>query len=133
MVIRAHVQQHQAERNVVRLDVLVTGARIGEGGGGLPVDHVPRRLGQEHAAHVPTPSRIVVPIELIDGDVGGCVGGGRHGAWAHNLLLYEGGAKGAERPKGETKRPEGAERKTLAPKLEDSKVIDLSELILPAP
>ena len=38
---------------------------------------------------------------------------------------------------GETERGdeerEGAERKTLAHKLEDSKVIDLSELILPAP
>ena len=45
----------------------------------------------------------------------------------------DGEAKGVERPKGETKRPEGAERKTLAYKLEDSKVIDLSELILPAP
>ena len=80
MVIRAHVQQHQAERNVVRLDVLVTGARIGEGGGGLPVDHVPRRFGQEHATHVVAPCRVVVAIELVDGDVGGCVGGGRHGA-----------------------------------------------------
>ena len=41
----------------------------------------------------------------------------------------EGGAKGAERPKGETKRPEGAERKTLAHKLEDSKVIDYRGLL----
>ena len=49
------------------------------------------------------------------------------------MLQGEGEAKGAERPKGETKRPEGAERKTLAHKMEDSKVIDLSELILPAP
>ena len=65
MVIRAHVQQHQAERNVVRLDVLVTGARIGEGGGGLPVDHVPRRLGQEHATHVAAPYRVVVAVELV--------------------------------------------------------------------
>ena len=30
------------------------------------------------------------------------------------LLQYESEAKGAERPKGETKRPERAERKTLA-------------------
>ena len=47
------------------------------------------------------------------------------------MLQGEGEAKGAERPKGETKRPEGAERKTLAHKLEDSKVIELSELMLP--
>ena len=65
MVIRVHVQQHQAERNVVRLDVLVTGARICESGGGLPVDHVPRRLGQEHATHVAAPYRVVVAVELV--------------------------------------------------------------------
>ena len=45
------------------------------------------------------------------------------------MLQGEGEAKGAERPKGETKRPEGAERKTLAHKLEDSKVIDYRGLL----
>ena len=46
------------------------------------------------------------------------------------VLQGESGAKGAERPKGETKRPEGAERKKLAHKLEDSKVIDYRGLLL---
>ena len=42
----------------------------------------------------------------------------------------DGEAKGVERPKGETKRPEGAERETLAHKLEDSKLIDYRGLLL---
>ena len=89
MVVRAHVQQHQAERDVAGLDILLHGERIREDGGGLPVHRVPRRLGQEHATHVAAPRRVVVPIELIDGDLGGGILGRGHRDWAHNLLKSE--------------------------------------------
>ena len=60
-----------SERYVSGLDVFVHGARIVEGGGVVPVGHVPRRLGQEHATHVAAPHCVAVPIESVDGVLGG--------------------------------------------------------------
>ena len=89
MIVGVHVEQHQPECNVVRLDILVTGARIREGWCRLPVDHVPRRLGEEHATHVAAPRRVVAPIEFIDGNLGDGISGRGHRAWAHNQLKFE--------------------------------------------
>ena len=86
MIISIHVEQHHSERDVARLDVIVHGARIREGRRRLSVDYVPHRLGEEHATHVAAPSREVVSIELIDGDLGRHVLGRGHRTWAHNLL-----------------------------------------------
>ena len=86
VVIRTHVQQHHSKRDVAGLDVVVLRPSVHKRWRALPVDGMPYRLRQEHATHVSTPSRIVVPIELIDEDVGGCVAGRGHYAWAHSLL-----------------------------------------------
>ncbi|KAG4225552.1 hypothetical protein PC116_g26018 [Phytophthora cactorum] len=85
VVVRVHVEQHQAERDVARLDVVVLGSSVGEGRSRLSVHHMPHRLGQEHATHVAVPRRVVVAVELVDGDLGRDVLGRGHGAWAHNL------------------------------------------------
>ncbi|KAG4218868.1 hypothetical protein PC116_g32652 [Phytophthora cactorum] len=86
MVVRIHVEQHQAERDVARLDVVVLGPRIREARSRLSVHHMPHRLGQEHATHVAVPRRVIVSVELIDGDLGRGVLRRGHGALAHNLM-----------------------------------------------
>ncbi|KAG4218199.1 hypothetical protein PC116_g33321 [Phytophthora cactorum] len=86
MVVRIHVEQHQSESDVARLDVVVLDPRVREARSHLAVHHMPHRLGQEHATHVAVPRRVVVPVELIDGDLGRGVLRRGHGAWAHNLM-----------------------------------------------
>ncbi|KAG4222636.1 hypothetical protein PC116_g28891 [Phytophthora cactorum] len=86
MVVGIHVEQHQAERDVARLDVVVLGPRVREAWRRLAVHHMPHRLGQEHATHVAAPRRVVITVELVDGDLGRGVLGRGHGAWAHNLM-----------------------------------------------
>ena len=86
MIVGVHVEQHQPERKVVRLDIFFTGARIHEGWRCLPVDLVLRRLGEEHATHVAAPSHVVIPIELVDVDLGGEILGCGHHLWDHNLM-----------------------------------------------
>ncbi|KAG4222078.1 hypothetical protein PC116_g29447 [Phytophthora cactorum] len=85
MVVGIHVEQHQAERNVARLDVVVLGPRVREAWRRLAVHHMPHRLGQEHTTHVAAPRCIVITVELVDGDLGRGVLGRGHGVWAHNL------------------------------------------------
>ncbi|KAG4218399.1 hypothetical protein PC116_g33121 [Phytophthora cactorum] len=86
MVVRVHVEQHQSERDVAGLDVVVLDPRVREARSHLAVHHMPHRLGQEHATHVAAPRRVVVSVELVDGDLGGGIVGRGHGAWAHNLM-----------------------------------------------
>ncbi|KAG4218949.1 hypothetical protein PC116_g32571 [Phytophthora cactorum] len=86
MVVGIHVEQHQAEHDVARLDVVVLGPRVRVAWRRLAVHHMPHRLGQEHATHVAVPRRVVVSVELIDGDLGRGVLRRGHGAWAHNLM-----------------------------------------------
>ncbi|KAG4219993.1 hypothetical protein PC116_g31528 [Phytophthora cactorum] len=86
MVVRIHVEQHQTERDVARLDVVVLGPRVREARSRLAVHDMPHRLGQEHATHVAVPRRVIVSVELIDGDLGRGVLRRGHGAWAHNLM-----------------------------------------------
>ncbi|KAJ8552450.1 hypothetical protein ON010_g10095 [Phytophthora cinnamomi] len=83
MIVSIHVEQHQAERDVARLDVVVLGPRVREAWFRLAVRDAPHRLGQEHATHVAVPRGVVVAVELVDGDLGVLDRG--HGAWAHNL------------------------------------------------
>ncbi|GMF57437.1 unnamed protein product [Phytophthora fragariaefolia] len=83
VVVRIHVEQHQTERDVARLDVVVLGPRVRKARGGLAVHDAPHRLGQEHVTHVAVPCGEVVAVELVDGDLGILDRG--HGAWAHNL------------------------------------------------
>ncbi|KAG4217156.1 hypothetical protein PC116_g34363 [Phytophthora cactorum] len=70
VVVRVHVEQHQSESDVARLDVVVLGPRVRVAWRRLAVHDMPRRLGQEH----------------VDGDLGGGIVGRGHGAWAHNLM-----------------------------------------------
>ena len=70
---------------------------VREGRRRLSVDYVPHRLGEEHATHVAAPTREVVSIEPIDGDLGGHVLGRGHRTWAHNLME---GMRLVERTKG---------------------------------
>ncbi|KAG4217145.1 hypothetical protein PC116_g34374 [Phytophthora cactorum] len=86
MVVRIHVEQHQSERDVAGLDVVVLDPRVREARSHLAVHHMPHRLGQEHATHVAAPRRVVITVELVDGDLGRGVLGTGHGAWAHNLM-----------------------------------------------
>ena len=101
MKVSVHVEQRQSECDVARRDVIFHGARVREGRRRLTADNVPDRLGQEHATHVTTPSRVVVPIKLIDGDLGGHVLGSGHRTWAHNLM--EGMRLGLAKVEGEAK------------------------------
>ncbi|KAG4218094.1 hypothetical protein PC116_g33426 [Phytophthora cactorum] len=86
VVVRVHVEQHQSESDVARLDVVVLGPRVRVAWRRLAVHDMPRRLGQEHATHVAVPRRVVVPVELVNEDLGGGIVGRGHGAWAHNLM-----------------------------------------------
>ena len=68
VVVRVHVEQHQFERDVALLDILVGRSRVGEGCLRISAHDVPDGLRQEHAANVPTPGCVVVRIKLVDGD-----------------------------------------------------------------
>ena len=59
---RRPVDKQFYECNIARLDIVFHGVRVHEGMRRFPVDHVPGRLGQEHATHVATPSHVVAPI-----------------------------------------------------------------------
>ncbi|KAG2873276.1 hypothetical protein PC129_g24879 [Phytophthora cactorum] len=48
MVVRIHVEQHQSERDVAGLDVVVLGPRVREARSCLSVHDMPHRLGQEY-------------------------------------------------------------------------------------
>ncbi|KAG4222044.1 hypothetical protein PC116_g29481 [Phytophthora cactorum] len=86
VVVGIHVEQHPVERDVARLDVVVLGPRVREAWHRLAVHHMPHRLGQEHDTHVAVPRRVVITVELVDGDLGRGVLGSAQGAWAHNLI-----------------------------------------------
>ena len=86
MIVGIHVEQHHSKRDVARLHVVIHVTGVREGRRHLPVDHVPHRLREEHATHVAAPRSEVVPIEPIDGDLGGHVLARGHRCWAHNLM-----------------------------------------------
>jgi len=122
VIVRVDMEQHQAERDVAHLDVVVLGPGVRKAWRRHSVDDMPHRLGQEHATHVAVPRRVIVPVELVDGDLGRDVLRRGHGTWAHNLLKSE------RRSEAWAERREGVQLKGLELKKVNLEVIDLSEL-----
>ena len=96
VIVRIHMQQHQAKRNVAGLHVLIPGTGISKRRRHFSVNYVPNRLGQKHATHVAVPRGVVVTVELVDVYLSRSIMRRRHGRWAHNLLSSEADAENEE-------------------------------------
>lgn len=63
------MQEHQTESDVAGLHVVLHSTRVGKCRRRLTIHDMPRRLVEEHVTYVASPSRVVVFIELINGDL----------------------------------------------------------------